>query len=197
MKKLSGHGLLVLAVIAVMAAGVMTAMRGQGNSPRITSDLIAERLEYVQDLVGIEYYYQNVSSIEKSKIQKFGISIPFTASRAILSYEGVIKYGIDVSQVEIGVSGHIVTLTIPKAKMISHEIPEKDIQILDEGRNLFNPVTISDYVGFQSERKTEMEARAAEKGFPAMAEMKCGEALHAILKAMPDMEKYDVSVNYS
>ena len=197
MKKLNAHALLVLAVVAVIAAGVMTAMRGQGNSPRITSDLIAERLEYVQDLVGIEYYYQNVSSIEKSKIQKFGISIPFTASRAILSYEGVIKYGIDVSQVEVGVSGRTVTLTVPKAKMISHEIPEKDIQILDEGRNLFNPVTISDYVGFQSERKTEMEARAVEKGFPAMAEMKCGEALQAILNAMPDMAKYDVSVNYS
>lgn len=197
MKKLRRHGLLALAVVVILAAGIMTVMRKQPNSTKITSDLIAERLEYVQDLVGIEYYYQNVSSIEKSKIQKFGVSIPFTASRAIFSYEGVIKYGIDVSQVEVGVSGDTVTLTVPKAKIISHEIPEKDIEIFDEGRNLFNPVTIGDYVGFQSERKAEMETRAAEKGFPAMAEVKCGEALRAILKAMPDMKQYDVSVNYS
>ena len=199
MKKLLKHdGLATRAVLAIglivtIAIGI-SILDGRRGVPKITSDLIGERLQYVQDLVSVEYYYKDVSSIERSRLQLLGINISFTGNRAILSYEGVIKYGVDVSQAEIDVSGDIITLTLPEGKMISHEVPEDSIEIFDEGKNVFNPITIRDYVNFQSERKAEMEAHALEKGFPNMAREKAGESLKAMLNLMPGMEDYKITV---
>ena len=190
---LATRAVLAIGLIVAIAIGILI-LNGRRGVPKITSDLIGERLQYVQDLVSVEYYYKDVSSIERSRLQLLGINIPFTGNRAILSYEGVIKYGVDVSQAEIDVSGDIITLTLPEGKIISHEVPENSIEIFDEGKNVFNPITIRDYVNFQSERKAEMEAHALEKGFPSMAREKAGESLKAMLNLMPGMEDYKITI---
>ena len=198
-ERIQGAGkILALVLVAVLVVGTVILMRGGGESNvQITSGLIKEQLKYVQDLVGIEYTYTQADTIPKDKIKAFDISIPFTANHAILTYDGIIKYGVDVSQVDVNVSGQTVTLKIPKAKIISHEIPERSIVFLDEGKSIINPVTKVDLINYLDREKTEMEALAGEAGYPAMAERKCGESLVEIVKAMPGMEQYTISIKYS
>ena len=169
MKKLKerrGFGLrTILAIVLVLAIGAGAAvfvLSRNRDGVTINSDLIGERLKYIGDLVSLEYYYKNVSSLEKEKFNVLGVSIPFTAGRAILSYEGVLKYGITVGDVDIDVSGGRVTLTIPESRVISHEMPEDNIEIFDSGRNVFNPVTIADYVSFAGEQKEKVMEEAEE-----------------------------------
>lgn len=192
-----------LAVIlaALLAGSLGTALllgRIQGGGRTVvTSDLIGERLEQAGDLVGLEYWYKDVTSLDKARYQLWGFDIPFTGNRAIFTYEGVIKYGVDVGAVDVEVGDGTVTLTIPESKIVSHEIPEESIEVFDVGRNIFNPVTIQDYVDFQTERKAEMEREAAARGLPEAAREKAGEALRALLAAMPDMDPYVLTLRYA
>ena len=193
--------IIFLAVILIFAAGAGGAWylfyrTPEAVQPVITSELIGERLKDAGDLVSLEYYYKNIASIDREKLNIWGIGIPFTSSRAILSYEGVIKYGIEIGQVNPEIDGNKIILTIPQSKIISHEVPEEKIEIFDSGRNMFNPITIQDYMDFQTEQKVKMIEEAAEKGFPQAAQEKAFETLSMVLNAMPGMDEYTITANY-
>ena len=158
----------------------------------ITSELIEERLELVQDLVALEYHYRDVDSIERAKFKILGLDVPFTGSRIILTYGGVIKYGIDVSQIQIEVNeaAKTVLLLLPECKIISHDIPEDGIEIFDAGRSMVNPVTVQDYVNFRMEKKSEMEEHTVATGLMQNAREQAASALTAFLTSLPGMENY-------
>ncbi len=41
---------------------------------------------------------------------------------------------------------------------------EDSLEVYDETRNLFNPITIEDYTGFTADQKQSIEAKATENG---------------------------------
>ena len=43
------------------------------------------------------------------------------------------------------------------------------MQVFDETRNIFNPITIEDYNGFQNDQKDAMEQKAVENGLLTQA----------------------------
>ena len=126
-----------LLAVAVLAAILVAAIASQADmvppEPGITSELLREQLEYVRDLVTVEYHYTDADKQELPGKKLFNlIPLPFTKKAFIISYDGVIKYGVDISQVGLSVNGisKIVTVEIPRAKIISHEIPEEGFRVL-------------------------------------------------------------------
>ncbi|MBR3569526.1 MAG: DUF4230 domain-containing protein [Oscillibacter sp.] len=196
------HGfLLVVAIlIAVIAAAIASRADTVEPSPGITSEMLREQLEYVKDLVTVEYHYTDAEKqeLEGKKLFDF-IPLPFTKKIFIISYDGVIKYGVDVSQVGLTVNGisKIVTVEIPRAKIISHEIPEEGFRVLYESNGLFNKISIDDVTNFRIVQKDKMEDRADELEMPRKAQEQSGEAIFALLKAVPGMEEYALEVEYA
>ena len=195
-----GFLLVVAILLVVMIAAI--ASRADVTEPDlgITSEMLREQLEYVKDLVTVEYHYTDAEKQELPGKKLFNaIPMPFTKKIFIISYDGVIKYGVDVSQVGLSVNGiaKTVTVEIPKAKIISHEIPEEGFRVLYESSGLFNKISIDDVTRFRITRKDEMESKAEEMELPRKAQEQSGDAIFALLKAVPGMEEYTLDVEYA
>ena len=195
-----GFLLLVAVLIAILIAAIASRADIAEPEPGITSEMLREQLEYVKDLVTVEYHYTDAEKQELPGKKLFNlIPIPFTKKIFIISYDGVIKYGVDVSQVGLSVNGIAKTVTaeIPKAKIISHEIPEEGFRVLYESSGPFNKISIDDVTRFRITRKDEMESKAEEMELPRKAQEQSGDAIFALLKAVPGMEEYSLDLEYA
>ena len=182
------------AVIVVFTLASLTACGG-GDS--VTVDDVIWQLKNVRDWVGVEYRYKDVDTMEREKFSVAGVvNIPFTGNKAIIIYEGVMKYGIDASQIEVAMSGDTIILSIPEGKMISHEILEDSVDVYDPGNNIFRPFKMEDMNEFRKNAKAKMEQEAIEKGLPNEAREKAAENLREFLQALPGMDQYTLEIRY-
>ena len=101
--------LLLIAAAVVLVCGAMLAAfllglrrGGQEETPVITSDLLGERLRSAQELVTVAYYYTNMGRFE-NHVDFYGWKVPLTTKSFIVSYDGVIKAGVDLGGVEVEV----------------------------------------------------------------------------------------------
>ena len=194
--------LLLIAAAVVLVCGAMLAAfllglrrGGQEETPVITSDLLGERLRSAQELVTVAYYYTNMGRFE-NHVDFYGWKVPLTTKSFIVSYDGVIKAGVDLSGVEVEVdeTGKTVTVTLPDSGILSHEIPEDSIEVFDESDNIFNPITIEDYTGFTRDEKAAMEQRAIDNGLLTSADEQARNAVDSLLRLMPGMEGYQLNM---
>ncbi|MCI9316446.1 MAG: DUF4230 domain-containing protein [Oscillospiraceae bacterium] len=194
---------LLLTVLALLLVGglVMAAFLcglsrgGREAEPVITGDLLGEHLRSAQELVTVAYYYTSMGRFE-NQVDFYGWKVPFTAKSFIVSYDGVIKAGVDLSQVQVEVDEirQAVTVRLPASRILSHEIPEDSIEVFDESDNLFNRITIEDYTGFTLDQKKAMEQRAEDNGLLTSADEKARAAVESLLTLMPGMESYTLTV---
>ena len=165
---------------------------GPDHAPTITGTLLKDELKYVKDLVTVEYHYTNADKQEYDGKS----NLPFTKKSFIFSYDGVIRYGVDLNEVTIKVdeAARIVTVTVPSGRLVAHEIDEASFRILDETSSLFNPVRFGDMTEFRQEQKTEMEKKAAARGLPQQAQEQAAAAIRALLEATPGMDAYELNI---
>ena len=193
-----------LALCAVLAAALFGAFllgasrqKGAGE-PVITGTTLGEQLKAVQELVSVEYYYTNMGKFE-DQIDFYGWKVPFTTKVFIVSYDGIIKAGVDLSRVDVVVdeAAQTVEVSLPEGTILSHEILEDSIEVFDESKNIFNQISISDYTGFTSDQKGTMEQKAIERGLLSSAEEKAYDAVQSFLSLLPGMEEYTLTVHIS
>ena len=180
------------AVLLLLLAFWLGALwRGREQQPVITSDLLGQQLQAAQELVSVEYHYTNMGKFE-NQVDFYGWKVPFTTKRFLVSYDGLIKAGVDLSgaTVEVDEVQKSVTITLPESRILSHEIPEDSIQVFDETRNIFNPITIEDYTGFTRDQKAEVEQRAIDEGLLTGASEKAREAVETLAALLPGSGDY-------
>ena len=179
------------AVLAAFLCGLRQA--SQAAEPQITGDLLASRLRSVQELVTVSYYYTNMGRFE-NQVDFYGWKVPFTTKSFIVSYDGVIKAGVDLEQLQVSIGGGEVTVTLPESRIISHEIPEDSLEVFDESDNLFNHITIEDYTAFTRDQKDAMEQRAVDSGLLDRAGQEARMVVDSLLRLMPEAEAYTLTV---
>lgn len=191
---LGGIIFFIVLCILCFVGGIFLARHAKNSKPIIDTAMIGEQLKGISQLSTIEYNYTNMGQFEKSK-DFYGMTIPFSTKRFIVSYDGVIKAGIDINLLDIEINGKNVDITLPAAQILSHEIDEESLQIFDESKNIFNPISIQDYNQFQIDQKKEIEQKATEKGFLTEAQNRAQQAIQKILEingVLPD----DYHVNF-
>ena len=179
------------AALAAFLCGLRQA--GQAAEPQITGDLLASRLRSVQELVTVSYYYTNMGRFE-NQVDFYGWKVPFTTKSFIVSYDGVIKAGVDLDRLQVTVGDEEITVTLPESRIISHEIPEDSLEVFDESDNLFNHITIEDYTAFTQDQKSAMEQRAVDGGLLDRANQEARTAVNSLLGIMPGLEDYTLVV---
>ncbi len=178
---------------ALFGAFLLGASQGGESPPVITSDMLGERLRDLRELASVEYHYTNMGRFE-DQLDFYGWKVPFTTKAFIVSYDGVIKAGVDMSGAEVAVEGASVTVKLPAGRILSHEILEDSIEVFDESKNIFNPISISDYTGFTADQKAVMEENATGRGLLTGADEKARAAVEAFLDLLPGLEDYTVAV---
>lgn len=198
-KRLGIKSCLIISLLLVVVLAVTfllgTMWRGHSATPSITSDLLGQQLRDINELATVEYHYTNMGKYE-NQMDFYGWKVPLTTKSFIISYDGLIKAGVDLSQANISVdeAQHTIQVTLPDAEILSHEIPEDSIQIFDETHNIFNPITISDYTGFTRDQKLILEKKAIDNGLLTAASKRAVSAVEALLNPMPGTENYTLSI---
>lgn len=166
---------------------------------RITSAVIREQFGRLGELVSMEYLYTNADQYEnKSQVTvfKWEVDVPFTAKSFLLSYDGRIQAGVRLSAVQVDISdgARTVTVTLPPAEIISHEIYEDSIRVFNEKDGIFNRITVENYADFISGQKDVMERRAVGLGLLTSADQNARTVVESLLSALPGMENYRLTV---
>lgn len=186
--------LCIAAFIAVFVAGAVWS-RQDSAPPQITNDLLSQQLVSVSELATVEYHYTNMGKFEH-QADFYGWKVPLTRKSFIISYDGVIKAGIDASALAVTVSGDTITVVLPQAKILSHDIADDSIEIFDESKNIFNQLEISDYTGFTADQKRKIEQRALENGLLEQAQERTKQAVRQLLALIPGVaEDYHVEIS--
>lgn len=185
--------LIIGAVAGVFLYGVKRG--SQEARPVVTSDLLGQQLRAVEELVSVSYHYTNMARYE-NQLDFYGWKVPFTTKSFIVSYDGIIKAGVDLSKVEVDMDADRITVTLPGSQIISHEIPEDSIEVFDESDNVFNRISITDYTSFTGDQKEAMEQRVLESGLLATADEKAMDAVEALLRYMPGLENYTLCITH-
>ncbi len=189
MKKLKKRLLILLVTLVVIAGAFLGGVlfhSGQSASrtPTVLSNLIANELSGISEYASLEYRYTNVGKFE-DQVDFYGWKVPWTTKSFIITYDGVMKLGIKGDDISVQIHGEEIRIQLPPAQVLSHEVFEDKLEVLDQTKNIFNPIQIEDYTRFAADRKKEMEAKALEEGLfleaRARAEQQLGVFLSSLL----------------
>ena len=176
---------LLLGVLLCAVVGTVCWFAGRGGVEETTeldAVVLENQLTGISELASVTYSYTNMAQFKNSS-EFYGMKVPFTTKSFILTYDGVIKAGVDLSAAEVRVSGTAVTMKLPEAAILSHEIDEDSVEVFDEKTSIFNPLTVEDMAAFQADQKQAMEAKALDKGLLTEAAEKAKISVEALLSA--------------
>jgi len=185
--------IVVVGLVAVLffGAGFLAGGKRTEDPPRLDAVVVQNRIEQVSELATAKYYYTNMGQFEQSG-EFYGVKLPFSTKRFIVSYDGSILAGIELRDAGIELTDTQLTVTLPAAAILSHEIDEDSLQVFDETRNIFNPITIEDYNGFLADEKDAIEAKAIANGLLDNARDNAKAALEPFLR--PLAEEYELEL---
>lgn len=186
--------LFILICILIAFIGGMFFMNKQ-IEPEITSTLIQNQIEQASDLVTTKYHYTKVGKFENS-LNLNGWSIPLTNKYFILTFEGEIQLGTDLSKANVEINDSTIHVTVDKPAVISNSIDESSIEVYDETKNIFNPISVSDYKAFALEQKDKALSEAKEKGLMKTAQENTKKSIKEIVSIIPDTDDYTIEVTF-
>ena len=184
---------ILIFILIAFISGIFFA--NKQTEPEITSTLIQNRIEQASDLVTTKYHYTKVGKFENS-LNLNGWSIPLTNKYFILTFEGEIQLGTDLSKANIEISDSTIHVTVDKPTVISNSIDESSIEVYDETKNIFNPISVSDYKAFAVEQKEKALSEAKEKGLMKTAQENTKKSIKEIVSIIPDTDDYTIEVTF-
>lgn len=184
---------ILIFILIAFIGGIFFA--NKQTEPEITSTLIQNRIEQASDLVTTKYHYTKVGKFENS-LNLNGWSIPLTNKYFILTFEGEIQLGTDLSKANIEISDSTIHVTVDKPTVISNSIDESSIEVYDETKNIFNPISVSDYKAFAVKQKEKALSEAKKKGLMKTAQENTKKSIKQIISIIPDTDDYNIEVTF-
>ena len=134
-------------------------------APEIELDLIKSDIQEIAELATMQYLFTDAARFSDSAYLG-DWKVPFTEKSFTLKWDGVIKAGVNLENVQISVdeSAMKIVVTLPAAQILSYEIDNESIEKLDEKNNVFNPISVDDKVTLDTATEKEMRERAIQNG---------------------------------
>lgn len=162
-------------------------------SPEINLEIIYSEIKNIGELATTEYLFTDAAEFSDSRQIK-NWNIPLTEKSFILKWNGVIKAGIDLNQViiEVDKSGKKIFVSIPSASILSYEVDNDSVELLDEKNNIFNRISVDDKIDFDASTEEAIKNRAIENGILEKAQKNAEDILTRLIQSDPA-----VSNNYT
>jgi len=156
---------------------------------------IQNEIRSIGELATLEFLYRDVID-ETENATLFGLNIPGTQRRFIIQIEGIVKIGIDTSDINVNINERTqaISITIPNARILSHEMDEDSVEFLDVSTGLFVRDSIEDFPRLRAIQRDAMEEwMATETDMFTRAEEDAMRILETLIgAALP--EEYTVHV---
>lgn len=148
--------LLIALCFGAIGVGVGTHISSGNQTTRLSFENIGE-------LATQSAYCTQVSVTEASR-ELFGVTIPFTQSKNIYSYNVVIKAGLDFRDVQWDVQDTTITVCLPEIRVLSSEIDLDSFQLYHESESIFRPITLEENNTAMSQLKQTAQENAVANG---------------------------------
>lgn len=129
----------------------------------LTGDIIAECIQDASELVCMKYSYTDYEEIENHK-ELFDLKVPFTTEKVVVLYDGIIKSGIDISELKYYIDNENdkVTILLPEPKIISHELDTENFEFFDVKKSAFTEISPEEFTDNLQLMKEKAEDKFAE-----------------------------------
>ena len=191
-------GFIIGAILILLASfGGCFAFSQAEEKTKITSTQLKSSLEQASDLITTKYYYSQIGKFENS-YELNGWSIPFTEKNFILTYQGEAQLGFKTSDLEVNVNGNKISVKCPPIEVLSNSIPSESVEVYDQSYNIFNQVSVDDYLQFETEQKALAVERMQSTGVFEQAQKDARTAIVQLLNMVPEIqEAYAIDVEFS
>ena len=108
----------------------------------------------------------------------------------------MIKAGVDISDLASEVNQGQVRLILPEPQILSHEIDFGTLTVYDESRNIFNPISITDYQQFSLDQQAAMEQRLVNKGLLEEARKNAEKSMIQLVQLISGTEEMTVTIEW-
>ena len=184
MNKWKKIGIILLILLAAVLAMVIYFKVTSARETSILSETIEEKVSKIVELSTVKYNYTNVAAYkDRKKIN--GTNLPFTEKGFLIKYNGYIKAGVDLKNIEVSLKDkETVEVTLPRPVILDNVIDEDDIYIYDEKDTVFNNLSINDLYDVLKEEKQKTETEVIDKGLLNEAQKNANEILLTFLEDM-------------
>ena len=174
--------LVVILLAAAVARGAKTVLSADGRTARLGVEAIGE-------LATQSAYCTEVEVTEASR-ELFGVTIPFTQSKYIYSYDVVIKAGLDFTDVSWSEQDGTIRVTLPEIRVLSNEIDLDSLKVYHEDESLFRNITLEENNAALADLKARAEQDAIGNGLLEEARDNAQQILTAFFANQYDLTEY-------
>lgn len=168
---------LLLVTLLVMCCGCSEKSAESEN----TTQLSISQMQSVCELATLECYYHNTAKMESEK----DVMWWSTSKKLWVEYSGIVKVGVDFSKLTMDVTGDVVTITMPDAKVMSCKVDESSLS-----PDTFYSETSGLGAGDVGGEDQSKAFAAAQDGMKETAENDTALLLQAKLRAQTLLENY-------
>ena len=155
--------------------------------------VVMDELKSISELASVEYRYTNVGTLDAARVFTFmkEWKVPFSKKAAIVTMDGTIKAGIDLSQVKIESNENKKTITVkmPKSRILSNELNEKSFKVYQEEESVWNQITLDDSKDLREQIKKQAEKNAVDNKLLEQAADKAQQLVRSIIEATPGIKE--------
>ena len=162
----------------------------------VTAATLREVIAPAAELTAYKYFYTDVDTYEKSK-KVWKVKVPFTTDKSVFSYSGEIGAGIDLDDADFAVDGNTITVTLPKAGILYHELDEDGFRSYDLKNSIFTSVDIGGYSEMIAALKERQEQKLEDNAeFWKNVKANTETVLRSILTASGQLDEYTINFSW-
>lgn len=186
LKKILVTVIIIALIIILVSIGLTIYFSHQSKTTKIGFEDIGELATQVS-------YCTEVNVTEASR-DLWGITIPFTESKYIYSYDIIIKAGFNFEEIEWkeNTSDYTIEVKLPEAKILSSEIDTDSFKVYHEDESIFRPISLEENNEALINLKQEAEENAISNGLLDNALDNAETVLTAFFANSYDLEKYEI-----
>ena len=108
----------------ILAGILLISAVGCGKKEELPQEELKEsQLQSVCELATLETYYHNTVRVDDKKQVLWWD----TKTQLWIEYSGIVKVGVDFSEVSMKVEGDVIQITIPEAKVLDYKVDEASL----------------------------------------------------------------------
>ena len=143
----------------------------------ITTDTVLSSVRQVAELTTLVHEYVDITIQDESNF--------WTRRLLIIRYAGRVRVGIDFRDIIVEVRGNTIDITLPQARIFSHELPFETIEVVRDETGLFTPSnTIPDFVALMEGIQRNKEIDLVSGGILTDARLNAQETVRQMVYAI-------------
>lgn len=181
----------IVKYIIIIAIVVFVLIVGVNKYFETKSDITKIGFEDIGELATQSAYCTEINVTEAAR-DLFGITIPFTQSKYIYSYNVTLKAGYDFSEIEWEEKGTTIEVRLPEAKILSSGIDPNSFKLYHEDESIFRQITLSENNEALVSLEENAKKNAIANGFLEEARSNAETILTSFFANYYDLNEYEI-----